>query len=314
MSYEHDVPTLNKLADAADQWVRSERRSRWFSNFMKLAIGIYLLGSLALLGQEFSTAHDESDQPHVAVIHLTGTILPESETSADSLIPQLEEAFKNPHSQGIILDANSPGGSAVQSGMIYDAIERLKATYPKKHIITVVQDMCASGCYYIASATEQIYADKASIIGSIGVRFDGFGVTELMKKIGIENRSLSAGEHKRLMDPFSPADEAAQQHLQTHLLMRTHEQFKKAVRDGRGSRLKENKDLFTGLVWVGEEAIELGLIDHLADIRQAAQQEFSQETLVDYTPEQSLFDRLAKGIGSEVALKLQQISQVKLMM
>jgi len=313
MSDENQNSAMNKLADAATTFVNSERRSRWFGNFMKLAIGVYLIGSVIILGQSVkSSMEDDSQKPHVAVVSITGAIMPESETSGDAIIPQLEEAFKSKYSQGVILNVNSPGGSAVQSGMIYDEIKRLKVLYPEKPILTVAQDLCASGCYYIASATDKIYADKASIVGSIGVRFDGFGVTELMKKVGIENRSLAAGEHKRLLDPFSPVDQEAQDHLQKHVLARTHEQFKKAVNEGRGNRLKENKDLFTGLVWIGDEAVEMGLIDQLGDIRQAARQEFNNENLVDYAPTVSVFDRLAKGIGAEVSLRLQQASQASL--
>lgn len=312
MSQEHDSPAMNKLADAATKFVNSERRSRWFGNFMKLAVGVYLIGSLVFFSQQFADMEDDGNKPHVAVVSLTGGIMPESETSADSIIPQLEEAFKNKNSTGVILYVNSPGGSAVQSGLIYDAINRLKTAYPEKGMITVSQDVCASGCYYIASATDKIYADKASIIGSIGVRFDGFGVTELMDKIGIENRSLAAGEHKRLMDPFSPVDAEAQAHLQQHLLARTHAQFKKAVQDGRGERLKDNADLFTGLIWIGDEAVEMGLIDHLGDIRSAAKTEFDNDNLVDYAPPMNIFDKIAKGVGAEVAFRLQQASQAQL--
>ncbi len=313
MYNENNSPAMNKLADAAATFVNSERRSRWFSNFMKLAIGVYLVGSVVILSQSFSgSMDDDSQKPHVAVVTMVGAIMPETETSADALIAQLEAAFKDEKSKGVILNVNSPGGSAVQSGIIYDEIKRLRALHPEKPIITVAQDLCASGCYYIASATDKIYADKASIIGSIGVRFDGFGATELMKKVGIENRSLAAGEHKRLLDPFSPADKEAQEHLQKHVLARTHEQFKKAVRDGRGERLKENKDLFTGLVWIGDEAVEMGLIDKLGDIRHAARSEFDNDNLIDYAPAVSVFDKLAKGIGAEVSLRLQQASQASL--
>jgi protease-4 len=232
--------------------------------------------------------------------------MPETPTSADAIAPLLKEAFESKQSQAVILKLNSPGGSAVQSGLIYDEIIRLKKAYPNKPIYTVSEDLCASGCYYIASATDKIFADKASIIGSIGVRFDSFGVTNLMEKLGIENRSLSAGEHKRLLDPFSPADAEAQQHLQTHVLARTHEQFKQAVRTGRGDRLKETPELFTGLVWIGDEAVSMGLIDGLGDIRRVARDELKQENLVDYATEEAWIDRLSKGIGSQLSAQLFQ--------
>jgi protease-4 len=310
MSLDNQQEPLNKLAEAAANFVKSERRSRWFGNFMKLAIGVYLIGSVILLSQSLSTSVlDEHMKAHVAVVHITGAIMPETATSSDEIVPQLQDAFKNEHSKAVILQVNSPGGSAVQSGLIYDEIKRLKSLYPNKPIVTVAEDLCASGCYYIASATDKIYADKASIIGSIGVRFDSFGVTQLMEKVGVENRSLSAGEHKRLLDPFSPADIEAQKHLQTHVLARTHEQFKKAVRDGRGDRLKETPELFTGLVWIGDEAVSMGLIDGLGDIRSIARNEFGEETLIDYAPEKSILDKLAGGIGTELATKLQQTLQ-----
>lgn len=301
---------LQRLAEAASDYVRTEKRSRWFSNFLKLSVAIYLIGSLLVLSNDLSShGIEENMKSHVAEIELSGPIMPGTPTSAESIIPLLQDAFKNSHSKGIVLKVNSPGGSAVQSGLIYDEIKRLKALYPNKPFYTVAEDLCASGCYYIASASDKIYADKASIIGSIGVRFDGFGVTGLMEKLGIENRSLAAGEHKRLMDPFAPADKVAQAHLQQHILARTHEQFKKAVRDGRGARLHETPDLFTGLVWNGEEAVQMGLIDGLADIRQVAREELQQENLVKYAPEVSWLDRITGNIGTSLAMALQQSVQ-----
>ncbi len=299
--------SMQQLADAATAFVKTERRGRWFTNLLKLGVVVYLVGSLALLSQGInSKGLEENLKSHIASVHITGPIMPETPTSAETIIPLLQDAFKNEHSKAVFLQVNSPGGSAVQSGLIYDEILRLKGLYPNKPIYTVAEDLCASGCYYIASATDKIFADKASIVGSIGVRFDGFGVTGLMDKIGIENRSLAAGEHKRLMDPFAPADVEAQKHLQQHVLARTHEQFKKAVRDGRGARLKETAELFTGLVWIGDEAVGMGLIDGLGDVRTIARNEIKEEEIIEYAPETHWMDKLTGNLGASIALTLQK--------
>jgi len=304
---ELNQQSVQQLADAATAFVKTERRGRWFSNLLKLGVAIYLVGTVALLSQGMNNnTLTENLKSHVASVHITGPIMPETLTSAEVIIPLLQDAFKNEHSKAVMLQVNSPGGSAVQSGLIYDEIVRLKGLYPTKPIYTVAEDLCASGCYYIASATDKIFADKASIVGSIGVRFDGFGVTGLMEKIGIENRSLAAGEHKRLMDPFAPADVEAQKHLQLHVLARTHEQFKKAVRDGRGNRLKETPDLFTGLVWIGDEAMTMGLIDGLGDIRTIARDIIKEENIVEYASEIHWMDKLSSNLGASIALTLQK--------
>jgi protease-4 len=299
--------SVQQLADAATAFVKTERRGRWFSNLLKLGVAVYLVGSVALISQGInSNGLEENLKSHIASVHITGPIMPETLTSAEAIIPLLQDAFENKHSKAVFLQVNSPGGSAVQSGLIYDEIVRLKALYPSKPIYTIAEDLCASGCYYIASATDKIFADKASIIGSIGVRFDGFGVTGLMEKVGIENRSLAAGEHKRLMDPFAPADAEAQKHLQLHVLARTHEQFKKAVRDGRGNRLKETPELFTGLVWIGDEAVSMGLIDGLGDVRSIARNDIKEEELIEYAPDIHWMDKLTGNLGASIALTLQK--------
>jgi protease-4 len=299
--------SIQQLADAATAFVNTERRGRWFTNLLKLGLAVYLIGSIILLGQGLGeNPLEENIKSHVAVIKLTGPIMPETATSAEKIIPLLQDAFKNEKSKAIFLQVNSPGGSAVQSGLIYDEIVRLKKLHPNKPIYTVAEDLCASGCYYIASATDKIFADKASIVGSIGVRFDGFGVTGLMEKIGIENRSLAAGEHKRLMDPFAPADIEAQAHLQKHILARTHEQFKKSVRDGRGTRLKETPDLFTGLVWLGDESVNMGLIDGLGDIRTIARDDIQEDNLIEYADEVHWLDKISNSIATNLALSLQK--------
>jgi protease-4 len=307
----HDQ-ALAELAKAATVFVTSEKRSRWFSNFLKVSVAFYLIASLALMFDTFDLKTlEETQHSHVAVIKITGPIMPETQTSANSVLPLLEEAFENKHSKAIMLQLNSPGGSAVQSALIYEGLTALKKRYPTKTVYAVAEDLCASGCYYIAAGADQIYASKASIIGSIGVRFDSFGATALMEKLGIENRSLAAGEHKRLLDPFSPADTVAQEHLQQHVLAPTHQLFKQAVREGRGDRLKETPELFTGLVWLGEEAITLGLIDGIGDLREVARSKADEENLVEYSQPESLLDQFTKGVGSQIALSLSQQTGLK---
>ncbi len=302
-----DQHALGQLANAAQAFVTSEKRSRWFSNLLKLAVAIYLIVSISVMIGALDIKDLENGQKsHIAVVKVTGAIMPETATSAQSLLPLLEEAFENKQSKAIMLHLNSPGGSAVQSALIYDGILSLKKRFPDKPIYAVTEDMCASGCYYIAAASDKIYANRASIIGSIGVRFDSFGVTELMEKIGVENRSLAAGEHKRLLDPFSPADATAQAHLQQQVLLPTHELFKQAVREGRGERLKETPEVFTGLVWLGDEAMKMGLIDGLGEMRSLAKSAFNEDNLVEYAQPESLLDQLTSGIGSKIAVNLSQ--------
>lgn len=300
MSEFQDNP-LHRLADAASDYVKSERRGKWFTNLLKLAVAFYLVASIGLLAHSVSMKGlDDSQETHVAVVRITGPIMPQTPTSAETLMPLLQDAFSNEQSKAVFLLMNSPGGSAVQSGMIFDEIMRLKKLHPNKPVYAVAEDLCASGCYYIAAAADKIFADKASIIGSIGVRFDSFGVTGLMEKIGVENRSLAAGEHKRLMDPFAPADNEAQKHLQTHVLERTHQQFIAAVRQGRGNRLKETPDTFTGLVWIGDEAVTLGLIDGLGEAQGLARDDFQLDNLLEYAPEENWLDRFAARLGTEL--------------
>lgn len=304
---QDQAQAMANLARTAQAFVTSEKRSRWFSNFLKLTIALYLLGSLALMFHTLDgSALEDINDTHIAVIKVTGPIMPETQTSATSLLTLLEEAFENKNSKAIMLSLNSPGGSAVQSALVYEGLKRLKKRYPDKPIYSVAEDLCASGCYYIAAGTDKIYASHASIIGSIGVRFDSFGVTELMQKVGIENRSLSAGEHKRLLDPFSPADLPAQAHLQQHVLAPTHELFKQAVREGRGDRLKETPEVFTGLVWLGEESVTLGLIDGIGDLKSIAKTAFDEDNLVEYSQPESLIEQISKGVGSQIALLLSQ--------
>jgi protease-4 len=216
------------------------------------------------------------------------------------VIAGLQDAFKDKRTRGVILRINSPGGSPVEAGRINDEIRRLRKKYPKVPLYAVVEDICASGGYYVAVAADRIYLDKASIIGSIGGLMDGFGFTGAMKKLGIERRLLAAGKNKGFLDPFSPIRESQKAHAE-EMLKQIHEQFINVVRQGRGDRLKETPDMFSGLLWVGPKTIEMGLADALGDIDYVAREVIKAEDIVDFTPHENVAERLAKRFGAGVA-------------
>ncbi|MGC9387214.1 MAG: S49 family peptidase [Hydrogenovibrio sp.] len=295
---------LNRLAGAAESFIKQERWSRRWSNLLKFAVVAYIIVTLVMLTQQITPDDGElGGEKHLAVVKLEGPIMPGTYTSADKLNPLLEKAFKNPNSEAVIIQANSPGGSPVQSAMINDEITRLKAHY-NKPVYVVVEDACASGCYYIAVAADKIYANKGSLVGSIGVRMDSFGFTGLMDKIGVENRSMHAGEHKTFLNPFGPVDKEGREFFQKRILDRTHEQFIEAVRKGRGERLQENDNTFTGLVWLGDEAVENGLIDGLGDIGYVKRDIAKQTNLRYYDVEKSFMEQLMGDISTETANRL----------
>ena len=225
------------------------------------------------------------------------------QASADSIIASLQGAFDDKKTKGVILRINSPGGSPVQAGQIYDEIKRLRAKYPKTPLYAVVDDICASGGYYVAAGAEKIFVDKASIVGSIGVLMDGFGFTETMQKLGVERRLLTAGENKGFLDPFSPVD-AEQQAFAKQMLEEIHGQFIDVVREGRGKRLKETPEMFSGLVWSGEKSIQLGLADDLGSVESVARDVIKAEDIVDYTQQESFAERLAGRLGASMAKAL----------
>ncbi|WP_040725165.1 signal peptide peptidase SppA [Thiomicrorhabdus sp. Kp2] len=298
---------FNRLAIAVESLVKQERWSRRFANFLKLAVTGYIVFFIYIASQNI-TSSDEFEslsnaKEHVAVVKLDGAIMPGTQTSAEKMKPLLREAFKNPQSKAVVLLANSPGGSPVQSSLINDEIERLKAKF-NKPVYVVVEDLCASGCYYIAVAADKIYANESSMVGSIGVRMDTFGFTGLMEKIGVENRSMHAGEHKTFIDPFSDKDEAGRQFFQEHVLERTHQQFIAAVRKGRGDRIKETKETYTGLVWLGDEATEIGLIDGLGDLGMVAREVVGTENIRFYETKKTVFEEMLGDIGTQTASKL----------
>ena len=289
--------TIEKLAFAA---VTEQRRSRRWGIFFKLLMFVYLL---ALFGVAMYPQIKEDfeigtvSKGHTAVIDVVGVIAEDKETNAEVIIQGLRDAVKDKNTKGIILHINSPGGSPVQSDYVYNEIRQLKQEYPDLPVISVVSDICASGGYYIASAADKIFVNQASIIGSIGVVMNGFGFVDVLDKLGVERRLLTAGAHKAMLDPFSPTNEEETQHMQK-LLNQVHTQFINAVRTGRGERLKESDDMFSGLVWTGKEGVELGLADDFGDDRFVAKTVIGAEKLVNFTPHERLFDRLAGKLGA----------------
>jgi protease-4 len=237
---------------------------------------------------------------HTALVELRGVIGPDSPASADNITTGLQDAFKDKRTQGVILRINSPGGSPVQAAHINEEVRRLRMKYPDIPLYAVVEDICASGGYYVAVAADKIYVDKASIIGSIGVLMDGFGFTGAMDKLGIERRLLAAGENKGFLDPFSPLKESQKQYAEK-MLEEIHQQFINVVRQGRGNRLKETPEMFSGLLWVGSKSVELGLADGFGSAEYVAREVIKAEDIVDYTPHENIAERVARKFGAAMA-------------
>ena len=294
-SWEREVVT--QLAESS---LREQRRARRWGIFFKALTFAYIGGILFMFG-DASLTKVNINEKHTALIELNGIIADNELASADNIVTALRDAFDNENSVGVILRINSPGGSPVQSGYIYDEILRLREDNPDTPLYAVVTDICASGGYYIASAADKIYADKASIVGSIGVRMDNFGFVDAIEKLGIERRTLTAGENKALLDPFLPENEKAKAHMQT-MLTEIHQQFIDAVKQGRGDRLDSSVDgVFTGLVWTGESAVNIGLVDELASASHVAREVIGEETIIDYTLKEDILERFAERLGSTVA-------------
>jgi len=299
---------LEQLASSA---LIEQRRGRRWKIFFRLA---WLLVFAAIVGSVLWSNEDKSvsrltSSGHTAVLQLNGVIDSENNT-ADKLIQGLSDAYSDKGTRGIIIRANSPGGSPVMSGMVYDEIRRQKTLHPQIPVLVVVEDVCASGCYYIAAAADKIYVDKASIVGSIGVLSDGFGFTGLMDKLGIERRLKTAGENKAMGDPFSPVN-PKQEVIRQQLLDDIHVQFIKAVRDGRGRRLKETPDMFSGLVWLGEKSIPMGLADGYGTVDSVARGVIHADQTVDYTPQDDLSSRFARRLGVEFIGGVQSLFDTK---
>jgi protease-4 len=293
-NWEREV--LEKLALAA---VQEQRRARQWSIFFKALGFLYLFIVLFLIAGWFDHGEVAKVGKHTALINLKGEIAADK-ANADDIIGSLKDAFDDKKTQGVILRINSPGGSPVQAGQIYDEIRRLRAQHPKTPLYVVVDDICASGGYYVAAAADKIFVDKASIVGSIGVLMDGFGFTGAMDKVGVERRLITAGENKGFLDPFSPLDRKQVDYAK-QMLEEIHQQFIRVVRQGRGARLKESPEIFSGLVWSGERSIQLGLADGFGTVESVARDVIKAEDIVDFTPQQSLTDRLAGRFGVVLA-------------
>ena len=294
-NWERDV--LEKLML---QTLKEQRVRRRWGIFFKLTTIFLVIFVIASIKNLFLTESDGTPvQAHTAMIEIKGTIEASGNASAGNIIKALNKAYEEPMATGVILKINSPGGSPVQAGMIYDEIRRLRKVHPDKPLYVVVEELCASGGYYIAAAADRIYVDKASIVGSIGVMINGFGMTGLMDKLGIERRLLTAGEYKGFLDPFSPQTPQQVQYAQS-MLNQIHRQFIEAVRAGRGERLKENREIYSGLVFLGPEAIRLGLADELGTVESVARDIIKSPEIVDYTEQEKLADRVLKKFGASV--------------
>ena len=278
-----------------------QRRSRQWGALFKLLwftfAFLVFAAAMGWVGRPDKDAAAMSVGRHTALVELEGVIAPESKASAEHVIKGLNRAFKDANTAGVVLRINSPGGSPVQAGYMNDEIRRLRAKYPDIPLHVVVQDLCASGGYYVAVAADRIYVDKASLVGSIGVIMGGFGFTGAMDKLGIERRAYTAGDNKDFLDPFVPENPQHRAHAQK-MLDEIHEQFIKTVRQGRGQRLKETPDVFSGLVWTGEKSVELGLADGLGSAEYVAREVFKAEKIVDYTVEENYFEALSKRLGT----------------
>lgn len=292
---------LEKLALSA---IQEQRRARRWGIFFKLLTFAYLFILLGILADLAGNKGDSlGGGKHTALIDMRGMISADSMASADNLIGSLQDAFSDKRTAGVILRCNSPGGSPVQAGLVHDEIRRQRTLHPEIPLYVVVEDICASGGYYIAAAADNIYVNSASIVGSIGVLMDGFGFTEAMKKLGVERRLMTAGENKGLMDPFSPRNPQHEAFIQG-LLDDIHQQFITVVRNGRGKRLKETPEMFSGLFWNGDKAIAMGLADALGSVDSVAREVIKAEKIVDFTAREDFADRLAKKLGAGVASML----------
>ncbi len=289
---------LTKVALAA---VTEQRRARRWGIFFKLLFFCYLLGLLALAWPDNLGSATSGIKPHTALVRVDGLIASSTEASAKNIIEGLRKAFKDKSTVGVILEINSPGGSPVQAGEIYDEIQKLRQQFPKTPVYAVASDLCASGGYYIAAAAQKIYANKASLVGSIGVRMDSFGFTDTIAKLGIERRAYTAGANKDFLDPFKPTNPEDIRHLQT-MLDAIHQQFIAAVKQGRGERLRENPDVFSGLMWTGEQSVGLGLVDGLGSSRYVAEEIIGEKSIIDYTKHTRWLDRVLDGTGAEATL------------
>ena len=302
-SWERGV--IEKLASAA---LKEQRRARRWGIFFKLAFLMYMLFILYLAMSD-TTGTGVPLGDHTGLVELEGIISSDSRASADVLITGLQDAFKNKHTKGVIIRANSPGGSPVQADYVYNEIKRLKKKYPDIPVYAVISDACVSACYYIVSAADKIYANETSLVGSIGVISEGFGFVGTLDKLGMQRRIYTAGKNKGILDPFSPERESDVKHMHV-LLDEVHQHFINAVRSGRGDRLKtDTPDLFSGLFWTGQQGLAMGLVDEFASAGTVARDVIGEEDIVDYTPEEDWLTRISDRFGAVMSHTLSGLQQ-----
>ena len=289
--WERDV--LEKLIFSSLKEQRAKRRWSIFFRLLLLAIVLFVL---FVMTDVFRSSSSSVPEAHTALVTLNGVIDADGEASAEKVVGALQAAYDDAGTRGVILRINSPGGSPVQSGIIYDEMMRLRKANPERPLYVVVEEICASGGYYVAAAADKIYVNKASVVGSIGVIMEGFGFTGLMDKLGVERRLVVSGENKAMLDPFSPPN-PGQQAYASELVNEIYQQFVAAVRAGRGDRLKETPDMFSGLIWTGAKSVQLGLADELGTVESVARDVIKAEVVVDYTVKENLAERVAKRVG-----------------
>ncbi len=293
---------IEKLATEA---LKEQRRARRWGIFWKLLTFTYLTVVIAMAVDWRSG--DSKGGKHTALVEVQGVIGPGTESSADKVMLALQSAFEDKNTQGVVMRINSPGGSPVQAQNIYDEMRRLRLKYPNIPLYAVVEDLCASGGYYVAAAADKIYVAKGSIVGSIGVRMDNFGVVGLMEKLGVERRLITAGKNKALLDPFLPEDPAHKQ-IAVDLITEIHNQFIAAVREGRGKRLKETPDMFSGLIWSGVKSVDLGLADGIGGLDYVAREVIKAEDVVDFTQKENIAEKFARRFGAGAMSSLLEFS------
>ena len=291
---------VTKLASAA---LKEQRRARLWGIFFKLLTFAYITFILLMAVDWKGRAELAGGKKHTAMVELSGLIAPGSDASAEKITAALQAAFKDKNTQGVIIRINSPGGSPVQSQTIYDEMRRLRKKYPDIPLYAVVEDICASGGYFVAAGADRIYVSKSSVVGSIGVLMNGFGFNGLMEKLGVDRRLITAGENKGMLDPFSPVNDKDVEHARL-LIKDIHQQFIGVVREGRGKRLKETPDMFSGLIWTGQMSIELGLADGLGSLQSVARDVVKAEDIVDYSQKENIAEKLVRRFGASVASSL----------
>jgi protease-4 len=288
------------LANFAQAYLKEIRNKRRWSLVYRSLILIWLVLFTYFMFSEPDSGQSFLGKPHVASIDITGGIFDQGDSSAESILNGLTKAYENKNTTAIILKINSPGGSPVQAAYVYDELHRQRTLHPDIKIYAVCTDLCASAAYYIAAGADEIYANPSSLVGSIGVLYNGFGFTSVMDKIGVERRLVTAGKNKGFLDPYSPDDPAQTEFLKS-MLAKIHQQFIASVKEGRGKRLKNTPDLFSGLFWTGVQAKDLGLIDGFGSTEYVAREIIKNDKIVDYTPRPGLFDRAAKSLGVGMA-------------